>query len=75
MRPKITAATRFPPLISEPKMDLINIILQGVLVGGLYALFAAGLLGAVALQSCAPTRCDSRIDLKPLTHSRPTSIR
>ena len=24
-------------------MDLINIILQGVLVGGLYALFAAGL--------------------------------
>ena len=34
-----------------------------------------GLLGAMALQSCAPTRWRPRRHLKPLADSRPTSIR
>src|SRR6185503_12020882 len=43
--PRATSpAKKFQPLISEfDRMQWLNVILQGVLIGGLYAMFAAGL--------------------------------
>ena len=32
-----------PPVMARPMTEWINVIVQGVLIGGLYAMFAAGL--------------------------------
>ena len=69
------AAAPYQPRISEPEMETLNSILHGVLVGGLYALFAAGLslifgvmrlVNLIVLAACVAMEVAKLTGLHPL---------